>query len=1109
MDELLPVLVAWVEDGAPLTGTVKAALAGEVAFLPLEQPPFEQTTHILEVHVAGATVPFVLLAEPVGFAKGGQFPLQLRPFDEEQRYRLEAALAVGDSAERSSDRLSSLPPPPSAADIAKVSAKPAPDPLVGRTLGGGKFRIDQLLGSGAAGRVYRALHRDLQKAVAVKVLHPFYQSDADYASRFQGEALAASRIDHPNVLRILDFGQEPTGLLYIVMEFLEGRDLHEVIEQEGPLSLGRLAPIAMQICAGLSVAHDTGIVHRDIKPENVILVAGVDDDGKAAEVAKVCDFGIAQTRVAGASADDRVICGTPEYMSPEQWQAAELDARTDIYALGVTLYEMATRFVPITGETQTEVFTRALTDEVPPPSLYNADLDLRLDAIILKCLAKDRRERYASARELRTALRALVEPAADGARRERRREMLDAQKTLPLEDPQAGFTEFFVAIASAVMRTGYYDRNHREAGTALARLMSAAERVLDHRGEISFSRRDVAGAVTFTLVTGTGEVKELKKAVPASVYELYAEKFGDVFVRRNVVSLVVRDGVPEEELSDAVDLLSGPEIPAEELRAKFLARGFSEISILFVADLLGRKRKLPWQVDLCVSRLARDLRALPLLRGMADSERRALRTQMVGDVLRVVTKVEQLRVILDNADLIAAEASHDDALSAEQVVDTVVQALAPRPAVALAQVLLAELAAPPTAEPRVGAATLLTPFAARFVRERTEESDALLRQLYERSVLTLQDLPKDLQLWIFAEQRATSLVADKVGTLLVLDGAASPDAYDREASVLEYTARVVARRGDLPSIVAIVERFKAHAADERRAPRVRQRAAAAARLVEEPEVLMCVAHTLLGGAAAMREPAQALLSAAGAKAAAPLAEARQQLSGSDAALRARFVAALRAVGNESLPVVSSALQKLGADADATLLEDFLRAVPDVADEAAGRIVEPLVRHPVATVRRAAATASAALSGPAARGALLELLGGTDDGVRLGALAGLRRVKAVDVDVVARIDKIVSGLSPSGEELRAAAAASLVDVAPEVRGTALGILSRVVKVQRKSFVGLLKDAMASPTDSSMVLIASARALVTLGGDKGRELVRERAATASGVVKQQLDAILTAG
>ncbi|MDB4996129.1 MAG: serine/threonine protein kinase, partial [Myxococcaceae bacterium] len=204
----MPALTARLDDGPELAAALRAALEGEVAYLPLEDPPFEQTTYALEIHVPGAESTFLLLADPTGLARNGAFPLRLRPFDEEQARRLRQILhrtetLDGHIDERVQDSQADGP----MSDAVTDPRGQMGDPLVGRAIGGGKFEIESIVGSGGAGRVYRARHRDLAKTVAVKVLHPFFQRDPHFASRFQGEALAASTLDHPNVLRVIDFGQ--------------------------------------------------------------------------------------------------------------------------------------------------------------------------------------------------------------------------------------------------------------------------------------------------------------------------------------------------------------------------------------------------------------------------------------------------------------------------------------------------------------------------------------------------------------------------------------------------------------------------------------------------------------------------------------------------------------------------------------------------------------------------------------------------------------------------------------------------------------------------------------------------------------------------------------
>ncbi len=198
--------------------------------------------------------------------------------------------------------------------------------VLGRTIAG-KFLIESYLGGGAMGAVYRARQIALDKDVAIKLLHGEHAGDPMFAARFQREAKAASKLDHPNSVRVIDFGQEPDGLLYIAMEFLDGRDLFHVIQEDWPLPTPRIADILSQALAAIAVAHDMGVVHRDLKPENIMIQRGTDDEGNPRDVVKVCDFGIAkftdlrETPTTGGGqklTTQGIVVGTPEYMSPEQ-----------------------------------------------------------------------------------------------------------------------------------------------------------------------------------------------------------------------------------------------------------------------------------------------------------------------------------------------------------------------------------------------------------------------------------------------------------------------------------------------------------------------------------------------------------------------------------------------------------------------------------------------------------------------------------------------------------------------------------------------------------------------------------------------------------------------
>ncbi|HEX4449153.1 MAG TPA: protein kinase, partial [Polyangiaceae bacterium] len=297
--------------------------------------------------------------------------------------------------------------------------------LTGRTIAG-KFVIEALIGSGAMGAVFRARQVALEKAVAIKVLHGEHAADPAFAARFHREAKAASRLNHPNSIQVIDFGAEPDGLLYIAMELIDGRSLHHVVREDWPMAPARVADIVMQTLAALAVAHDLGVVHRDLKPENVMVLAGTDDDGKARDIVKVCDFGIAKItdprayRAAGERESEAPVTtagflvGTPEYMSPEQGRGEKLDPRSDLYSVGVILYEMLTKRVPFDAENAIGVVLKHITEEPVPPSRIVSGVDPRLEAVALRALKKFREERHANAREMRAELRSVTEGAFAG-----------------------------------------------------------------------------------------------------------------------------------------------------------------------------------------------------------------------------------------------------------------------------------------------------------------------------------------------------------------------------------------------------------------------------------------------------------------------------------------------------------------------------------------------------------------------------------------------------------------------------------------------------------------------------------------------------------------------
>jgi len=276
------------------------------------------------------------------------------------------------------------------------------DPLVGRVIAE-RYRILSLLGRGGMGVVYLVEHVHIGKRMAMKLLHGELARNRDTIQRFQREAKAVSKLTHPNTVQVFDFGNSQ-GLMYLVMELVEGRDLGDTLRDAGALDFKRVARLGAQVCASLAEAHRLGIVHRDLKPENVMVTKLA--DGK--ERAKVLDFGLAKLRdgkmdvtVTRAGA----IVGTPYYMSPEQIRGDPVDARGDVYSIGAMLYKACTGAPPFAASTPMGVLTKHLTEELVPPSQRTSRvLPPEADHIIGMAMAKKAGDRYQSADELRVAL---------------------------------------------------------------------------------------------------------------------------------------------------------------------------------------------------------------------------------------------------------------------------------------------------------------------------------------------------------------------------------------------------------------------------------------------------------------------------------------------------------------------------------------------------------------------------------------------------------------------------------------------------------------------------------------------------------------------------------
>lgn len=291
-------------------------------------------------------------------------------------------------------------------DAAALQA--ANDSLVGQTLAG-KYKIEELIKSGGMGSVYRGKHVLMEKTVAIKVLRPSLAMDNVVVARFSREAKAASRINHPHAVTVTDFGEAENGVVFLVMEYLDGQTLKDIIRHEGALPLPRVVEIVRQIAGALDAAHQQGVVHRDLKSDNVML-----SEQSGGDWAKVLDFGIAKIQEFEGNRDHDItapnlVIGTPQYMSPEQCaQTGPIDARSDVYSFGIILFEMLSGRVPFTGESPTVIMMKQVQD--PPPSILEArpDLPAAIGGLVERALAKQPGDRFQTAGDLSEALAAIA-----------------------------------------------------------------------------------------------------------------------------------------------------------------------------------------------------------------------------------------------------------------------------------------------------------------------------------------------------------------------------------------------------------------------------------------------------------------------------------------------------------------------------------------------------------------------------------------------------------------------------------------------------------------------------------------------------------------------------
>jgi len=946
-------------------------------------------------------------------------------------------------------------PPPVEAEAATVPLVPKPasrsasrttDPLLGKTVLG--FRVLSFVGSGSSSRVYKAENAEGVPA-AIKVLNPEFRDHPGMRASFLREAEVTDSLAHPSVLRVFECGKTDDGSMCLAIEYFDGVPLASLTSMRTPVPPERAVTMMLHVVSALGALHHAGYVHRDVNPENILFRETPEGDD-----VKLCDFGHA------AAPEDRAepsLSAIPDYMAPELAESISADARSDIYACGVMLFELLTGTLP-TGDSPS-ICARA--PEVSP----------LLEGVILRAMAKEADERQSTAHELFEELRIALEPEIN----------------LPLEfefHPLKKDVENLKLVVHLLVRA--FDHG---PGNPSKEELAALATVLAHHGELTFARNDTREGPSLALLSGHGEIGELQKILGAD-FATHGARLVAFASKHNVAAFTLREGADLGTIRAlAKAARAGEAVPIEfATRSTFLA----------TSDIISRGRGLSWKVGIAISRLAADMIAASRMRGTNLQTALTFQQELIERIAHLLAQPNELAQLLANADLIDSRLSH----LAGKPLSTLEHLASTAPAVALALAgssLLNDFGAHPDREERaLSAAARLSPW---ISNDPSVESRKLLAELYRRSLLPPNVSAEHVTDILYAEATADELSRDPSPQLDLLDNQTDRAAYAKTLGELELAVELLVDRGETSPLVQVILTAQRHADQPSTRQEVARRdiAKEGVQRLLRPALLSKIAFSALNDPDHLAKAATKALLIAKSEGAAALLRAHSRTPTEEQ--RARFSAAMKAFGTHAFDVLRAELEELDANtspSDILRIEDLLSSVPDAPDDALAEAIAPLTTLP--HLATPALRACAQLSPLVAKPRLCLAVSAADPKLRAMAIEELGRHDLIDESLLPLMFSVFETHDMASAPARQAAAIALGNVG---KALAPRVFAQLVEVSGAG-KGLLNRLVSRPKEPEHpeVVLAIAQALPRLDRHNSEAPIKRLANMVEGATREKI-------